>query len=257
MKKYLSLFLAITVFCMTFVSCGGSNTTVSSVKSDEQTSAEDTSSIDESKFTPDEIAFNLSEEAYVNIVNAYEILDDAITDIYEAWKIGIYNKDDVADRGISYLVSEMNLSEDQLVNAIAKFMEVTDLSEYDADLYLWYYANNNNLYSFLVAIVIKHYETSGKFESVEKFMNEAKDKMKSLSAEYSDYEHYPSLKEMFTTTNSLFDFCKEPDGSFEQLKDTVNDYKNKIRDNRNDLDFIFEDAINEFEESIDVSIAGV
>ena len=39
----------------------------------------------------------------------------------------------------------------------------------------------------------------------------------------------------------LLDLCNSPDGSFEQVKLTINDYKNRIRDLTNDLNYIFAD----------------
>ena len=56
---------------------------------------------------------------------------------------------------------------------------------------------------------------------------------------YSDYEYYPKLKELLTQVSALLDFCNNPEGSFEQVKDTINNYKNGIRDLTNDLNYIF------------------
>ena len=78
-------------------------------------------------------------------------------------------------------------------------------------------------------------------EEAQNVLNNAKTQMKELSERYSDYEHYPNLKGYYTTTSSFFDFCQNPTGSFEQVKDTINDYKNEARDYISDLDYIFED----------------
>lgn len=45
----------------------------------------------------------------------------------------------------------------------------------------------------------------------------------------------------YTSTSSFFEFCQNPTGSFEQVVNTINDYKNEARDYKNDLDYIFED----------------
>ena len=65
--------------------------------------------------------------------------------------------------------------------------------------------------------------------------------MKTLSEKYSDYEHYPALKGYYTTTDAFFDFCQNPSGSFEQVKTTINDYRNDCRSYNKDLNYIFED----------------
>ena len=90
-------------------------------------------------------------------------------------------------------------------------------------------------------VVSKAYEANGKTDEAQKALNEAKAQMKELSEKYSDYEHYPNLKGYYTTTSSFFDFCQNPTGSFEQVKDTINDYKNEARDYISDLDYIFEE----------------
>lgn len=78
-------------------------------------------------------------------------------------------------------------------------------------------------------------------DEVQTALNTAKEQMKELSDKYSDYEHYPNLKGYYTTTSSFFDFCQNPTGSFEQMKNTINDYKNEARDYISDLDYIFEE----------------
>ena len=67
--------------------------------------------------------------------------------------------------------------------------------------------------------------------------------MKKLSDDYSDYEYYPNLKEYFTNTTAFFGFCLEPEGSFEQVVETFNNYRNDARDYYYDLNYVFEDSI--------------
>ena len=109
----------------------------------------------------------------------------------------------------------------------------------ESDLY--YCVFEDDLFEFCVETVVNAYVVNGKVEEAQTALDTAKAQMKELSAEYSDYEHYPNLKGYFTTTSSFFDFCQNPTGSFEQVKDTVNEYKNEARDYISDLDYIFED----------------
>ena len=67
--------------------------------------------------------------------------------------------------------------------------------------------------------------------------------MKQLSSDYSDYEHYPVLKEYFTNTLAYFDFCQHPEGSFEQVVETFNSYRNNAREYFFDLNYVFCDSI--------------
>ena len=89
-------------------------------------------------------------------------------------------------------------------------------------------------------IVANAYKANGKASEAETALEKAKEQMKTLSEKYSDYEHYPNLKGYYTTTSSFFNFCQNPTGSFEQVKTTINDYKNEARDYMSDLDYIFE-----------------
>ena len=67
--------------------------------------------------------------------------------------------------------------------------------------------------------------------------------MKGLSDNYSDYEHYPALKGYFTTTMAFYDFCRNPEGSFEQVVETFNNYRNNARESFFDLNYVFNDSI--------------
>ena len=102
-------------------------------------------------------------------------------------------------------------------------------------------ALEDNFFSFCVSVVSNTYIANGKADEVQTALDAAKAQMKELSEKHSDYEHYPNLKGYYTTTSSFFDYCQNPAGSFEQSKETINDYKNKARDYKSDLDYIFEE----------------
>lgn len=222
MKRILSLILAL-VICLSLTACGG-----------------------------DKKAFEASKAAYENIDTAYEITEQYGSDIYEAWRLSIYEKDEILDDGAKYLANELSLSVDEIKTGIAYAAlsivgeDWDDLSEEEktkcmdgADSLL--NAMKDNLFSFCVMAVSGAYTVSGKVEEAQTALDAAKAQMKELSQKYSDYEHYPNLKGYYTTTSSFFDFCNNPSGSFEQVKDTINKYRNEARDYISDLDYIFED----------------
>ena len=222
MKRIISLFLVI-VICFTFTACG-----------------------------KDKKAFEISKAAYDNIDIAYEITEQIGSDIYEAWRLGIYDKDEIVDDGAKHLASELSLSAEE-IKAGAAYAAVSligqdwdELSDDEKDKYAanadeFFSIIKDDLFSFCVMAVSGAYVVNGKMDEAETALAAAKAKMKEMSQEYSDYEHYPSLKGYYTTTSSFFDFCQNPSGSFEQVKDTINDYKNEARDYISDLDYIFED----------------
>lgn len=219
MKKLIALFIVV-ILAVSLCACGGDNK-----------------------------AFVASKAAYDNIDIAYEITEQYGSDIYEAWRLGIYDDDEVLSKGADHLATELSLSADE-IRAGAAYTIYQDnwdtMSEEDkedlideADLFFSYM--KDDLFSFCVMAVSNAYVVNGKVEEAQVALDSAKSQMKELSSEYSDYEHYPNLKGYFTTTSSFFDFCQNPTGSFEQVKQTVNDYKNEARDYISDLDYIFED----------------
>ena len=197
-------------------------------------------------------AFELSKVAYGNVKAAYEITEQYSTDLYEAWRLGIFDKEELYNDGVTYLATKLSLSEDELKEGLVYAIEKktggklsdndrADFVDVDNKYVFKVMGDNSSLFSFCVSIVEGAYIANGKTEKAQVALNNAKTQMKELSESYSDYEHYPNLKGYYTTTSSFFDFCQNPDASFDQIKDTINNYKKEARDFENDLDFIFED----------------
>lgn len=199
-------------------------------------------------------AFNISNDAYNKITEAYEITEDFGSDIYEAWRLAINEKKSVKGSGTKYLAEELSLTEDELNEGVAvalaeiygenwNELDDTEKNKYrDAAESRYIFTNfSDDLFSFCVKCVVCAYKANGEIDKAQVTLDEAKSLMKEMSAKYSDYEHYPNLKGYYTTTKSFFDFCQNPTGSFEQLVETINSYKNEARDYKADLDYIFED----------------
>lgn len=201
-----------------------------------------------------EKAFDASKAAYDNVDVAYAITESFGSDLYEAWRLGIYDKDELIDGGAKYLASELSLSENEVKDGVAYAVIVNvygedweNASDEDKDKYRTladgaiFKSLEDSLFSFCVLSVTGAYQVNGKIDEAQNALDEAKTQMKELSENYSDYEHYPNLKGYYTTTSSFFSFCQDPTGSFEQVKTTINDYKNTARDYVSDLDYIFEE----------------
>lgn len=200
----------------------------------------------------DKKAFEASKAAYDNVDIAYEITEQFGSDLYEAWRLGIYDDEEILEDGVAHLATELSLSEDELKDGVGYVMaEMTgedwsEMSDEDKatiteNTDIIFGMMEDDLFSFCVMVVTGAYTANGKVEEAQNALNAAKAQMKELSENYSDYEHYPNLKGYYTTTSSFFDFCQNPTGSFEQVKDTINDYKNEARDYISDLDYIFEE----------------
>ena len=163
-----------------------------------------------------------------------------------------YDKDEIKKDGAKHLAKEVSLSADEIRVGAAYTVATMlgenwdEMSQEDKDSYIdkadtFFSAMKDDMFSFCVMSITGAYKANGKVAEAQAALDEAKAQMKTLSQEYSDYEHYPNLKGYYTTTSSFFNFCVDPTGSFEQVKQTINDYKNEARDYISDLDYIFED----------------
>lgn len=207
--------------------------------------------------------FELSKEAYNNICKAYKIMDKLSTDLYEGWRIGATESSSYfnADNCAQYLTKTMSLTEEELREGIAYWYvshhaKIDGVQiEYDWDSATeedkaelrkldWAFFNHQKKASetsFVGPIIAvqQAYTVRGDIDEIRTFLDEATTQMKELSKEYSDYEHYPNLKGFYSTADSFFEFCMKPEGSFNQAKITIKDYRDTARDYQSDLDYIF------------------
>ena len=196
--------------------------------------------------------FSLARQAFDNIDGAFAIVDNYGSDIYEAWYQGIHNKDCSFDD----LVRELSLSKDDCIKGIAYLFFGGEDSEYDfpsmtvadveeecgitaSDFSTLKYLFDNEFSAF-VNMVSAAYKANGTVFEAQTMIDEATEQMKEMSNKYSDYEHYTNLKGYYTTTNAFLEFCKSPTGSFNQVQDTINTYRNDARSYRNDIAYIFD-----------------
>lgn len=110
---------------------------------------------------------------------------------------------------------------------------------YESDPVYDYVSRFGDDFSGYIHLVIIAYEAKGTSDEISTLLNSAKDQMKTLSDKHSDYEHYPNLKDYYTTTQAFFDYCQNPTGSFEQAVTTIEDYKNEARGYYYDLEYAF------------------
>ena len=195
--------------------------------------------------------FELSKLAYQNINSAYDITHKFGADVYEAWLIGATNPMAIQKMGVAYLANCVSLTEDEIKGGLGYFQAYIDHKNWDdlteaekkqyvdnGDAFLKGVSNSNVLQTSIYTIPFA-YIVNGKTEEAQATLNNAKNMMRELSKNYSDYEHYPNLKEYYTTVNAYFNFCQMPKGTFTMVETTINEYMNDIRDFRSDLDFIF------------------
>ena len=195
--------------------------------------------------------FELSKEAYNEITHAYSIIQKFGADLYEAWHLGATQPVNVQTMGIAFLGNDLNLSKDELKGGLGYFQAYIEDKNWDelseaekenyinsGDAFLKGVSNSNVLQTSIYAIPFS-YIVNGKTEEAQTALSNAKNIMRELSENYSDYEHYPNLKGYYTTVISYFELCQKPKGTFVMLETTINDYMNDIRNYSSDLDFVF------------------
>ena len=233
MKKVISLILVL-VMCLSMFACG--------------------------KNQSDKEIFEISKTAYVNICKAYEMTDIISRDLYEGWRIGVKEGKELLNSGncAEYLTRKMDLTEDELREGIAYLYISTksqgvdydweDATEedkekfraYDYSLFNYYNNNGKVMFSSIIWAVQDAYIVKGDTAKIKEHLDLAKASMRELSEKYSDYEHYPNLKNFYTETCAFFDFCMDCTGvTFDQAAITIKDYRDNGRNYKNDLDFVF------------------
>lgn len=192
--------------------------------------------------------FGISQQAYNNLTEAFNLVSTYGSDIYNAWYEGIYNSEDLS---VSYLANNTSLSASDIRDGMASsalggpeaYKQASDEERAEArvgaDDLLKLAGAIDDGYSIVVFGIVDAYKVNGTSDKVSSLLSDAKEALRTISDEYSDYEHYPALKDYYSAVNAYFDFCENPTGSFQQLADTINSYENEAREYQNDLDFVF------------------
>ena len=192
--------------------------------------------------------FELSKNAYENIKTAYELVSNFASDYYEVRFLSVWKSDKVKEEGVSFLAADLHyISEDELREGIRLEVEkqyekgvewLTEKHLTDMDYLLSTLSYESSLSVCLYA-TRNAYELSGRTAEIEDTLNSAKEQMKELSERYSDYTHYPNLKDFFSATSSYYETCFLSGNSLEQYKQLFTDYEKAGKEYIADLDFIF------------------
>lgn len=185
------------------------------------------------KSNKEAVTYNNSKLAFSKLNDSASILSRAMSDIYDAWKWGIYDWD---DNDYSCATNAKNLQKEVSINLETGAGEASP-----AAMLLFYSYLYDNGWNGCIDLVVDSYEASGLYQEVETLLSEAQAALKTVSESNADYQYYPTLKQYYSKLQAMFEFVKSPTGSFEQLKTTTNDYANDIRTYQGDLSFVFAD----------------
>jgi len=167
------------------------------------------------------------------LVEAHDLCADVMDSIYGAWYFSIYEYDDhYGSRGFFEFCDEASVDYGELLDAISDYKGYT---VYDTTAY-----GLLEDFSYSTYFVGRVFENNGTYDKIEEHLATAKDSLKSVTNEYSDYTGYTVLKSYYSEIKAYYEFCENPTGSFSQLKTTIDNYETNLRNYKNDLSFIFE-----------------
>lgn len=213
MRRLIALLL-LFVLCISLVGCGK---TACSIDGCENEAVEDTSFEESycSKHLADKKAFEVSKIAYENIETAYDIIYQFKTDLYQVWYMtGNSSAVKIHENGFAQIVSiPLYISDEDLWEGFRSRIKsikdsgnnsITNEDIENPDLLLKR-ISQRDLYSICPFAVVDAYTVNGEIGKAEEALENAKTQMKILSEAYSDYEHYPNLKNYYTTVQALLE----------------------------------------------------
>ena len=237
MKKIL-IALIICLVCLS----GCSNSTQ---KNDETAKNQQSSSVSAvtEMLETDSVEESNAKEALLAIKEAYGLLEQFSSDEHSIWYMAAAHEDELS---VSYLVEKSNCTEEEIRNGIVyALIQLTDTEYEDVDEEQKEYFYENAEYYFqvhpsehgfdaAVQAIIGTYIANGTVENITEGIEDAKTKIKTLD---TDSSYYDDFKKLYTSMDSFLDYCVKPKGSFEQFKETSNQYRDEIRGYISSLEF--------------------
>lgn len=252
MKRTISLLLALVMLLSVLVGCG---------KTEEQTSSDISESVvKETSVEQENIsAFELAQDAYVDMCAAYELVSRMGFDLHNVWRVGAHEASKANGNYMEYMVPQLKyLTKDAFAAGVARTLawnadgkKWDTLSDEEKDSYIEYaksefYIKSEYFQFFCVSSVLHAYYLNGEADEIKELLKTAKTQLKDLNEAYPDYEYYPALKEFYKSIDSYFELCySDGDGgagiSFNQFKELRGTYIKEVQDHMSELSFEFED----------------
>lgn len=242
MKKIISFLLAL-VMCLSLAIYGGGHAAADTAKTKKNEAAEQ----------KEKAAFEAASSIYTNINIAYEITQKYGNDLSEACLLSFTDEDELVKNGVKFLAKNLNASEEELLEGLVYAVAVDALgedwekvSETEKETYRELadtaFGFMGDDLSGLCALIVKGtYRANGDLKEAEAALDAAKAQLKQLKQDYPDYEYYSDLLDYYTATNTFFDFCVEPSGSYLHVMSAVSEYQDEIQKYISALEFAFEE----------------
>lgn len=248
MKKILILLLTLTMMVSLF-GCGTESQNPSEAPEvSGQTEEEPIDSSEE--VNPDDLSpLELAQGAYQSLTALADATNIVGSDICKAWHTGIWDADNVVKGGAAYLSEKLTMSEDELREGVAHmaFSEtdgdwnsITDaqweeLRQKDS---LFAEAQKKDaLFDCCINVVLSGYLEQGFYDTMDEAMSQLKEIIRELQEKDPDNQYIDPLKEYYGVIHSYLEWCKAPDGSYNEAEELLNSYIDSYRSYRDDLEF--------------------
>ncbi len=190
----------------------------------------------------------LAAQAYTEVNAAHDMLDEMVSDIYKAWHWAIHEaKDDICS--LALLAKEMDRPINELKRGFAygtnegtwgdlsvgDRQKKINRAESDFKLLL---ATGFSRFSACVLTVRGVYMENGNYREAEQHLQAAEQALDTLHEAFPDSQYYAALKEYYATETAMAAYCRSVDGSLEQAKTTINDYRNDVRKLKAELELL-------------------
>ena len=242
MKKVLALVLA-AAMTIALTGCGEDSKSPAEVpEASGQTGAQSAQADDRSPL-------ELAQEAYQALDVAAGAADMVGSDICTAWHAAIWDADKVVDGGAAYLAERLTMEEDKIREGIAHM----SFSETDGDWASitdeqWEELRQNDgifaeaekqdtLFDCCINVVWAGYLESGIYDVMDERMALIKENIRGLQEKDPENEYIESLKEFYTVVHSYMEWCKKPEGSYNEADELLSAYLDDYRSCRDALEF--------------------
>ena len=192
----------------------------------------------------------MAEEIYHLLLEASDLAEKMGSDTYTAWNNGIHDADE-SGYDLTKFAKNLSLTVDELKAGAAYYLAEDDwdtlaesekqekIDKGDTTFKLMLILLDSK-FSTCVNVVTRTYKVTGKSDEIKSKLNEARDKIRTLNEKYPDYDVCTKLKTLYTKIQTYYDYCINPTGSFNELQNIIQTFRQDVRDAKNELSFDLE-----------------
>lgn len=196
----------------------------------------------EEKTTPPETEDPLAAElinaklAYQYLINAHQMSVQVMDSIYDAWHFAIYLAGDYTSFQSCFdnFCEKTNLNKAIAEIALEKAMELYGYTGTSNSTKL----EAMNSFDVTLTIVELVFSSDGTYDALDSLIDGAKTSLKAVTNKYESQTGYSELKKYYAKTKAYIEICEGVTGSFEQLKQTIQEFESELTEYKYDLDLI-------------------